>query len=969
MAEGTIPALGLPDLRRIVADTSELDKGVLVCDGGFLAHLARHGGKLFGEARGGAAVPYRVSIAFDDKGGVKGRCTCMAARSRPFCKHAAGLLVAWSQSPASFAVAEGPPPDAEETGGVRRRAVKTGKTDSAALMRGGVERVETMVRDLAATGVASLTGARVDEMRAVSGGLRESGLRRLSARTLELASLIEPAVRRAALDAGRLAEVMCDALLTVRKLEKHLGGEPMEARYVEELIGKTWRKADREPVSGLDLVEYAFSVRTTADDYLIRESRYVDVAGGGHYSEKQILPAMIARRTPAKRSHAGQLLRGSEGSAYPGFAPRRLDLERHQAEPLSEAVLEALVERALPDVGAALRGFQDHRKDVFAPDRLPVAVRVDTLLATGARPRWLDAGGNALFLPSGDDLTEALAGALRGERLVAVLGDIDFDQALPTLWPLALVVRGELGLELGVLRPYAREGGGGRGGELGGSWLEAARAAGASSAALALAEVRSEMADALVAGLAMATPRVIDPLAARLRELGLDKPAALLAELPARGVPEQRFDLFVKVYQVLGLALLRLAGTAQVDRSTLVAVPTFESVAVVAPGERIPPREVARRVAAGELGRWDAAVLYARWYESVPPDQLASSIYPTWADGTAGPYVARAFASRGEQAIAAAEQALASENGRMARMTALRVLGAVGGGRAEELLGLAAKSDDLGLRALALETLQGLRVARGALSREVAAERRRQEAKTVAGMASVILDAHRWEVRAGAIEDLMRLGGSRLAMPALRAAFAGDPNRAVREAAALALAELGDSEMVEHLVTLLARRHQPGGDAGARLAARALGMLGDVRGLDELLAAYAETWKPGVVADALRAFGPAALEPMLDLLESRPQLAARKPVQEAIHAMPAAHLTEVMVRRLARDLGAGKLYLKLLAPPPLAGALARVASAILERIPEGGAADRDLRALRKLAMAGAGRSEAQPARSRRSSPS
>jgi len=251
----------------------------------------------------------------------------------------------------------------------------------------------------------------------------------------------------------------------------------------------------------------------------------------------------------------------------------------------------------------------------------------------------------------------------------------------------------------------------------------------------------------------------------------------------------------------------------------------------------------------------------------------------------------------------------------------------------------------------------------------VAAERRRQEAKTVAGMASVILDAHRWEVRVGAIEDLMRQGGSRLALPALRAAFAGDPNRAVREAAVLSLAELGDSEIVERLVTLLARRHQPAGDAGAKLAARALGILGDVRGLDELLAAYAETWKPGIVAGALRAFGPAALEPMLELLESRPELASRKPVQAAIQEMPATHLADVMVRRLGRDLGPGKLYLKLLAPPPLAGAQARVASAILERIPEGSAASRDERALRKLAVAAAGGSEAQPAPSARSSPS
>jgi hypothetical protein len=908
MAAGdAIPALGLADLRKIVGDPEELGKGVVVFDRGVLAHLARHGGKLYAEATGSAGSPYRVSIAFDERGAARGRCTCIASRSRPFCKHAAGLLVAWSQAPASFAVAEGPPPGADDDGRIKRRAVKTGKTDPSALMRTGVERIETMVRDLAATGIASITGSRIDEMRTVSGGLRESGLRRLSARMLELAGVVEPSTRRAPIDAGRFAEVMCDALLTVRKLEKHLGGEPLEPRYVEELIGKTWRKADREPVSGLDLMEYAFSVRRTADDFTIRESRLFDIAGGGHYSEKQILPAMIVRRTSPKRSHAGQLLRGAVASAYPGFAPRRLDLERHDAEPLTAAACEALVARALPDVGAALAAFQEHRRDVFAPDRLPVAVRVDTLLATGARSRWLDAAGNALSVPGGADLDEALAFALRGRRLVVVLGDVDLDAALPTLWPLAAVVAGDVGLELATIRGYANTGGAGSG-----TSVAAARAAGSSSAALSLAEVRGELADALVAGLAMATPRIIDPLAARLRELGLEKPATLLAGLPARPRAGERFDDFVKVYQVLGLALLRLAGAAQVDRAAMVAVPEFESVAVMRQSERIPPREIARRVAAGAANRWEAAVLNATWYEGIPADELAASVYPTWADGSAGPYVARAFASRGDQAIAAAERALATSHGRVAWLTAVRVLGAVGGPRAEALLDEIAEREDLGLRALAREVLEGLRVARGALAPEVALERRQREAATVASMAAGILDGPRWEYRAGQIERLMTLGGSRLALPALRTSFASDPASAVREAAALALAQLGDTDVVEQLVALLARRREPAGDASARLAARALGLLGDVRGLDELLAAYAEAWKPAVVAEALRGFGPAALGPILDLLEARPELARRKAAIVAIQAMPPDLIAETLNERLGRAPAHARLYRKLL---------------------------------------------------------
>ncbi|MCB9575129.1 MAG: hypothetical protein H6709_23890 [Kofleriaceae bacterium] len=125
-----------------------------------------------------------------------------------------------------------------------------------------------------------------------------------------------------------MAELLCDVLLTARKIEKHLGGEPLDDRHVEELIGKTWRKTDRAPVDGLALVEYAYRAEATADGFLIREARYLDLEGGGHYAEKQILPAWLARRTPPPPSRAGVVLVGAGGSLYPGFPPRRLDLER-----------------------------------------------------------------------------------------------------------------------------------------------------------------------------------------------------------------------------------------------------------------------------------------------------------------------------------------------------------------------------------------------------------------------------------------------------------------------------------------------------------------------------------------------------------------------------------------------------------------------------------------------------------------
>lgn len=277
--------LNLNDLRAIVTDGSELAKGAKVFDDGGLSHLARFEHKLFADAKGSGASPYKVQVLFEDKG-VRGRCSCMAARSRPFCKHASGLLVAWARSPESFAVAAAPPAGAGEG---KKKAVKKGKVDAKELMARGVEQVSTLIRELAVAGVASLGSDRAEQVRALGASLRESKLRRLSARTLELAGHLEQAASRSDdFDGPAYAELLGDVLLTARKLEKHIAGEALANEHVEELIGKTWTKKDRIPVEGLELLEYGFITRTTSDDFLIRESRFVDLATGEHYAEKQI---------------------------------------------------------------------------------------------------------------------------------------------------------------------------------------------------------------------------------------------------------------------------------------------------------------------------------------------------------------------------------------------------------------------------------------------------------------------------------------------------------------------------------------------------------------------------------------------------------------------------------------------------------------------------------------------------------
>src|SRR5207248_2443179 len=103
-------------LKLIVSDPEELAKGLGIADRGGLKHLARHGNKLFAEAEGSGSAPYKVQIVNDPGKGYRGRCSCMAARSRPFCKHAAALLVLWARDMNAFAVAEAAPEPVGEPG-------------------------------------------------------------------------------------------------------------------------------------------------------------------------------------------------------------------------------------------------------------------------------------------------------------------------------------------------------------------------------------------------------------------------------------------------------------------------------------------------------------------------------------------------------------------------------------------------------------------------------------------------------------------------------------------------------------------------------------------------------------------------------------------------------------------------------------------------------------------------------------
>lgn len=867
-------------LGEVVRDPVELQKGIALLEAGALVHLARHGAALFAEALGGGMAPYKVTVRFGASATeVKARCGCPAARTRPMCKHGAALIVAWVRMPEAFVVSERAPVDA---GRPRRRAVKRGAAAVADEMRAGVERLQTLLAELGLSGVATLGSDRAAQIAMLGDTLRDQRLRRLSGRTVALAQL----VRAEPPPATAIMEFVADLSLSAKKVLRHLDGEALEDRYVEVLIGKTWRKADRAPVGPLELVEYAHATWETADGFVVRESRFVALGDGAHYAEKQIVPGFLARRTEPLPPRGGLVLGGARGSQYPGFAPLRLDLEAIEApRPLDAAALARVVEVALPSAGAALSALQERRRDLFAPSRLPVAFRVELLVARGGRLLALDESGRALFVVDDAALAERIAAALRGRRLRALVGELDVVDALPTLIPQAAVVAGDDGLALvrlstgGGLAPPADERGGHR-------WSDAARAAGASAAAVSLAEIREELADAFATGLASLGPRVTAPLVARLGDLGLDRQAALLEDIAGRA-PEARLDDLVKLYQVLEIAIVRLVATPEIDRAALVAAPLWPSV-LTAPlgGEAADPATVAGRRARGELDRYQAALHHERYFAGLDDSRLTDIAPAAFADGSAGPFVVRAVVARGEAALAPGgplRRVLERPVGRMAKATAIAALAELEGDAAARLLGevlLAAegKARDVVIARLAADALDAREARRLPGAAEALETNRRARAEARRRLEQQLRRGPRADLRRAAIEALVALG-DREAIPSLREAYAADSAAEVRRAAATALGALLDADSVDALARTVALRDTPSVRADeARASASALALMGDLRALPAIVEAILAGWRSPALADALSAMGAAADAPLADAVAAHPELATRKAV-------------------------------------------------------------------------------------------
>jgi hypothetical protein len=107
-----------------------------------------------------------------------------------------------------------------------------------------------------------------------------------------------------------------------------------------------------------------------------------------------------------------------------------------------------------------------------------------------------------------------------------------------------------------------------------------------------------------------------------------------------------------------------------------------------------------------------------------------------------------------------------------------------------------------------------------------------------------------------------------------------------------------EQKFAEELAALAEADRAANDDAG-REALHALAHIGDNRSIAPLLDAFEEGYKPTLLSDALHAFGPAIVRPLLDRLEARPDLVDRKVTVDVAAGVEVSLVTVLLEQRLA----------------------------------------------------------------------
>ncbi len=367
------------------------------------------------------STDYRVSIAFGGEDH-KVTCTCPAHRRNKYCKHVVAVCEALLNQPNAF-VPTDPVPEAPAAAPKEKksRAPKSKSADEEKTEKqsAGLETVDRLLEELAAGGLVTLGADKAGLIAGTGELVRALKLRRLG----NLIMLLQRAAV-AGIEPGEFARLLADIYLTRTAVGAHLEGRlALDPSLAEELLGKTWRDGDLEPVSGLSLMELAFH-RLNDGEFRIETSYLIDIASGQLFAEKLITP--VALGSGGKLSYRQRIV-VEEAGLYPGDAPRRIKLLKARRAPLSAADVRGAVVSAVTTVAELRLKLSERLVSPFGVAEVPVLFRPGALVTQGSLAGAIDATGQFLRLIWPPEWSKELPGLLPEPGEYALFGLLTLD--------------------------------------------------------------------------------------------------------------------------------------------------------------------------------------------------------------------------------------------------------------------------------------------------------------------------------------------------------------------------------------------------------------------------------------------------------------------------------------------------------------------------------------------------------------
>jgi hypothetical protein len=465
-AHPVLAGLG-PRLRELAGDGSYA-AGMTYSRKGVVKHGAVAGTTAYATVTG--STDYRVTVAFGEEP-LRVTCTCPAHRRNKHCKHVVAVCATLLQRPESFAVGAAPPPEVQapkarraarraSTGAKAGTGAYAGAPETGALRAAGLDTVDRLLADLTDGGLLGLGAEKLTLLAGAAELVRGLKLRRLGNLLMSLQRRAQATSgtngagsgpgRHAgsdgqALDAGTFARLLADIYLTRRATATYLAGEEdngrpdappgpprpgaVDPQAAEDLLGKTWRDEELEPVGGLELMEVAGRHQDDGE-FRVETSFLADVATGDLYLETQISPTRLAGRP--KPGHRFRLL-VEDGALYPGPPPRRLKLRRLRRVPLRQEDVERLLARAPASVGELRRRLVERLGSPFGEAAVPVLFRPASLVTAGERLGATDAAGELIPLVWPSDWRQTLPPLLPQPGDFALFGLLRLEAHGPVL--------------------------------------------------------------------------------------------------------------------------------------------------------------------------------------------------------------------------------------------------------------------------------------------------------------------------------------------------------------------------------------------------------------------------------------------------------------------------------------------------------------------------------------------------------